>query len=98
MLTLSTFALSNTFITKSDLIYFYNIKTKKCENATNLVIDSVKLDLLNREIFLLNKKEISTGSYSILKYRRKDKIILFGTSLEACETGFESSFYKEQFK
>ena len=94
-LSIYTFAASD-FITKTDMTYYYNIKTQKCEETPKSVIEGIKFDLLYREAILVNKIQTQNGTYSTTKSTRTNRITLFSSSLEICETISSKPIIQEQ--
>ncbi len=94
-LSIYTFAASD-FITKTDMAYYYNIKTQKCEETPKSFIEGIKFDLLYREAVLVNKVQTQNGTYSTTRSTRTNRITLFSTSLEICEIISNKSPLKEQ--
>lgn len=94
-LSIYTFAASD-FITKTDMTYYYNIKTQKCEETPKSVIEGIKFDLLYREAILVNKIQTHNGTYSTTKSTRTNRITLFSSSLDVCTIISNKSPLKEQ--
>ena len=95
LLTIYIFATSD-FVTKTDLVFYYNIKTQKCEETPKSLIDGIKFDLIYREAVLVNKIQIKNGTYSTTRSTRTNKITLFSSSLEICETISSKPIIQEQ--